>query len=106
MTHSLDEKQPTLDKLIASHPMFEELKTIIDSLISTRYKKVRKLAGQSWKGYRSNAQYLSEVTKNNNLGNKIAAMQHQILVDIDLLDETGFAFFRNYSIDWDKVRAW
>jgi hypothetical protein len=33
-------------------------------------------------------------------------MQRQILVDIDLLDETGFAFFRNYSVDWDKVRAW
>lgn len=106
MTHPLDEKQPTLDKLIADHPMFEELKTIVDSMISSRYKKVRKLAGQSWKGYKSNAQYLSEITKNNNLGNKIADTQRQILIDIDLLDETGFAFFRSYSIDWDKVRAW
>jgi len=104
--HPLDEKQPRLDKLIVDHPMFDELKEIVDSMIATRYKKTKKLAGQSWKGYRSNAQYLSEITKNNNLGNKIASIQYQILKDIDLLDESSFQYFRSYSVDWDKVRAW
>jgi phosphomevalonate kinase len=106
MTHPLDAKQPILDKLIADHPMFEELKTIVDSMISTRYKKTKKLAGESWKGYKSNAQYLSEITKNNNLGNKIASVQRQILDDINLLDDRSFACFRSYSVNWDKVREW
>ena len=106
MSHPLEEKQSKLDRLIASHSMFTELKLVIDTLKATRFKKTRKLAGESWRGYNSNHQYLSEVTKNNTQGNKIADIQRQILTSIDLLDDKSFEFFRAYSVDWDKVRAW
>ena len=106
MTHPLDEKQSELDSIIANHPFFAELKLTLDSLKVARFKKSKKLAGTVWNGYKSNAQYLSEITKNTVEGNKIADMQRQVLADIDLLDDRSFKFFRNYSINWDKVRAW
>ena len=106
MTHPLDEKQPKLDALIASHPFFAELKLTVDGLKVARFKKSKKLVGTNWNGYNSNAQYLSETTKNTVEGNKIADMQRQVLAGIDLLDDKSFELFRNYSIDWDKVRAW
>ena len=106
MTHPLDKKQPRLDQLIADHPMFAELKLTLDKLKVARFKKSKKLVGAIWKGYGSNAQYLSEFTSNTVQGNTIATMQRQILTSIGLLDDTGFEFYRVYSIDWDKVRAW
>lgn len=119
MTNTLtDEKAPIFLKMVNDHPLFAELKTLVDAVETARYKRSKRYVGSIWDGFHEDDQYLSFVTKNNKLGNKIAEIQYKILSDTGfLLDanakpdtfrhldvQQAFLCFRCYSIDWDKVR--